>query len=100
KTLSMLEKWGIVQTTWRRAEVRSRERLGAESVGPASDPSVVMWNSLCIYFSLSNLLRRKLDLFCTRLECRYRLCGMTVAPMIPTATYNSPESWNNTALGR
>ena len=23
---------------------------------------------------------------CTSAECRYRLCGMTVAPMIPIAT--------------
>ena len=24
---------------------------------------------------------------CTRAECKYRLCGITVAPMMPTARY-------------
>ena len=28
-------------------------------------------------------------LVCTRAECRYKLCGITVAPMIPTAIYKA-----------
>ena len=27
---------------------------------------------------------------CTSAECRYRLCGITVAPMMPMATYSIP----------
>jgi hypothetical protein len=35
------------------------------------------------------LLVLSIFLVCTKAECRYKLCGMTVAPIIPTAIYKA-----------
>ena len=32
---------------------------------------------------------RSIFLVCTKAECKYKLCGITVAPIIPTAIYKA-----------